>query len=84
MVQLGDEVRDAVSGFLGVAISRTEYLNGCARISVQPPVGRDGKLPEYQTFDEPQLKIIKVRKVVVTPMVAGVTGGPDRYMPRDR
>lgn len=75
-VQLGDEVEDKVSGFKGVAVSAHLYLNGCTRITVQPKIDNDGKLPAHETFDEPQLK-------VVNPAVAEegdhVTGGPEKY-----
>lgn len=81
MVKLGDQVIDSVSGFSGIAVSRTDFLNGCSRISVQPPVGKDGKLPDYATFDEPQLVLKKAGKVAVG---SRLTGGPDKYMPKAR
>lgn len=34
-IDLGDEVEDVVSGYRGIAVSRTEYLNGCAKYGVQ-------------------------------------------------
>ena len=58
-VELGDQVEDVVSGFKGIVMARTEWLNGCARIVVQPKVGKDRKMPDNACFDEPQLKIIK-------------------------
>src|ERR1700728_2195934 len=42
-VKLGDVVRDRISGFAGVATSRTEYLNGCVRWQVSPQHLHDGK-----------------------------------------
>jgi hypothetical protein len=63
-VQLGDEVQCVVTGFRGVAIAISEYLHGCRRVSVQPPVGSDGKVPESYDIDEPALKITKKGKVV--------------------
>lgn len=62
-VKLGDEVRDRVTGFRGVVTSVTLFLNGCTRCGVQPPVGKDGKIPDNCGFDEPQLEILKVGKV---------------------
>jgi len=58
-VYLGDEVRDEVTGFHGVAIARTEWLHGCVRITVQPKVDKNGKFIEPVTFDEPQLIVLK-------------------------
>jgi len=57
-IELGSGVVDRITGFKGVATSRTIYLSGCARIGVQPLVDKDGKLPESQFFDEIQLDVI--------------------------
>ena len=62
-LKLGDEVRDTVTGFRGIAIAKTEYLHGCARIAVQPRVDKDGKVPDSCTFDEPQLELIEKQRV---------------------
>ena len=81
MITLGDEAKDTVTGFTGVVVSRTDYLNGCTRICLQPPIGADGKLPQYETFDEPQLRVVTAQKV---PRGPTHTGGPDKFMPRPR
>lgn len=39
-VQLGDKARDTVSGFAGVCVARTEWLNGCWRMTLPPPACR--------------------------------------------
>lgn len=81
MINLGDEVIDKVTGFTGIATARHTYLNGCARISVQPKVTDDMKLPESCTFDEPQLE---VRTQNVVRPSNNNTGGPEKYMPKER
>lgn len=67
-VQLGDRVKDKVSGLTGIATSVTIWLHGCVRVGVQPE-GRtkDGKPRESFHFDEPQLEVMK--KGVHTPAV---------------
>ena len=80
-IALGDKVKDTISGFIGVAVSFHDYLNGCRRISIQPPITKDKKLPEAATFDEPQLEIVKPKKV---PKGSTKTGGPDKYMDEGR
>lgn len=62
-VQLGDEVEDAVSGMRGIVVARTEWLNGCLRATVQPPMGEDKKLPSSESFDHEQLNVITAKKV---------------------
>ena len=81
MVKLGDEVKDKVSGFKGVVVSEHNYLNGCQRLSVQPKVTKEGKLPNSQTFDEPQLELIKKKKIAQGSRFAG---GPTKFMDEGR
>lgn len=57
-IKLGQEVQDKVSGFYGIATTRTEFLQGCFRVEVQPHVDKEGKMQELQCFDEPQLEVI--------------------------
>lgn len=80
-IALGDEVKDKISGFRGIAVARYSYLHGCERISVQPKIDKQGKLPESRTFDEPQLMIIKNN---LAKRGKGDRGGPAPYMPKPR
>lgn len=75
-ITLGDMVKDTVSGFYGIAVARHTYLNGCARITVQPCIDKDGKLPDAPTFDEPQLVILPEKGVE---QGDHSTGGPEKY-----
>lgn len=85
MINLGSKVKDVVSGFTGIAISKHSYLNGCDRFSIQPSVDKDGKLPECETFDEPDLEVIEeVVKAGHIEMIEKEKGGPERYMPKRR
>jgi hypothetical protein len=72
-VQLGDECRDTISGFSGVCVARTEWLNGCWRITLQPQALDNGKLLPNETFDEFQ---IEVTKRGAAPVGSKDTGGP--------
>lgn len=59
MINLGDKVRDPITGFYGIAICRCNYLQGCDRIAIQAPVKKNEEPIGWQYFDEPQLKIVK-------------------------
>jgi len=74
-IKLGRLVRDKVTGFEGIAVARTTYLQGCDRIELQPKVGKDGKLDEPQAFDEPVLETIGAG---ILPEEAEPPGGPHR------
>lgn len=75
MIELGDKVKDTISGFVGVAIGRTQWIYGCDRIIVQPLVGKDGKMGENASFDEPSLTVVSKKKVKVPKLKK--TGGFD-------
>lgn len=73
-VQLGDEALDTVSGFRGVCVARTEWLNGCWRMTLQPrALDKDGKPMEAQTFDDFQLEVTGPK---AQPAGSKTTGGP--------
>lgn len=58
MIKLGDEVKDKVTGFKGIATSRVEYLNGCVQFCVEPKLDKDGKKVKYEYIDQGQLERI--------------------------
>jgi hypothetical protein len=71
MIELGSKARDTVTGFTGIVVASHKYLHGCMRYSLQPPIGKDGKLPDQQTFDEPQLRVISTPKQRARPAGPG-------------
>lgn len=50
-IVLGLTYRDRVSGFVGVAFCRTDYMNGTIQIGVNPGVDDKGKLQDREFFD---------------------------------
>lgn len=75
-IQLGDLVRDTVSGFKGIAVGRTTWMFGCDRITVHPQgLTKEGKTFETMSFDEPSLEVLKKAKKKDVPE-NHTTGGP--------
>ncbi|HEX7111391.1 MAG TPA: hypothetical protein VF216_03030 [Mizugakiibacter sp.] len=58
MVELGNEVKDVVTGFEGIATAKVEYLNGCVQFCVTPQVGADNKMPDGVYIDHQRLAYI--------------------------
>lgn len=58
-VRTGDEARDEITGFRGVVVAVTTWLNGCERVTIQPKKLHEGKPVETQTFDVEQLVVVK-------------------------
>ena len=63
MAELGDQVKDRVTGLKGIAVAVTTWISGCNRITIQPPVDKDGKPPENYTVDEDMIEVIKKNKL---------------------
>ena len=67
MIKLGDKVKDKVTGFMGIATSKVEYLNGCIQFYVAPKMKpKDNKMPDGNYIDQQQLEVVgkkvKVKK----------------------
>jgi hypothetical protein len=59
MIELGQEVKDKVTGFTGIAISKVIYLNGCVQFCVKPrKTKKDGDMPDGHYIDVEQLEVV--------------------------
>ena len=71
--KLGSHGRHTISGFEGVIIGKTEWMNGCVRYGIQPTRLHDGKPIEAEWFDSEEIeKVAKKAK----PRSTQKTGGP--------
>ena len=80
VAQLGDRVRDPITGFEGICVSVTQYMSGCERIGVlSQKLDKDGKPQDWHHFDNVKLKIVRRKAFKVhepeKPYVEK-TGGP--------
>lgn len=74
-ITLGSEVKDTITGFTGIAVARDEWINGCVRYGIQPPMTKDDKeIPIVCWIDEKQIKVIKD----ATLKPKRVSGGPQQ------
>lgn len=74
-VQLGDRVKDPITGYTGIAVAITTWLNGCIRIGVQPEkLDKQGKIEDALNFDQSQL--VMVKKGVHKPLILGLQQAP--------
>lgn len=70
---LGEEYRDKITGFTGVATGVTFWLYACERVALQgKALTKDGTVSEAQWFDAPGVEHVETE---TTPKVAK-TGGP--------
>lgn len=64
-IELGDRVKDKITGFTGIVVCVSKWLNGCVRLVVQPEKLDKGRVGMSETFDEEQLDMVH-KKVIVT------------------
>lgn len=79
-LEFGDTAKDRITGFKGVVIGWTTYISGCSQVLLQPPVGKDGKRPEGEWFDEQRLERVAGTKRIV--LANERTPGFDRPAPK--
>lgn len=72
-LNLGDKVKDKITGLTGIVTCQSRWLNGCIRYAVQPEKLKDGVPADLQHLDEQQLERVKSGAVKIQ---QADTGGP--------
>jgi len=75
---LGDELLDTITGFQGICTARHQWIHNCNTYSLQHQKLKDGKPIERETFDEPQLKIVKKEVIKSKRNTGGPTDAPSQ------
>ena len=70
-IQLGDKVRCRLTGFTGIAVAKTEFINGCVQWSILTKVDKSNKMPEEVGVDEQSLEIITPKKRAIKKKESG-------------
>lgn len=60
-IELGDKVKDLITGFEGIAVAKTEFINGCVQFSVAKQL-KKGEIGE-PCIDSKSLRIVKKKAV---------------------
>lgn len=79
-IQLGDTIKDMITGFEGVAIAETRWLNGCRRWAILSRELKDGVPLEMQWVDTDQCAFVKEADPTIAEMDKALStvepGGP--------
>jgi hypothetical protein len=70
-IELGDEAKDTITGYKGVVVAFTTWLNKCRRLTLQSRELKDGKPIDVQVFDIEQLQLVKKGKQPEKPYTGG-------------
>jgi hypothetical protein len=73
--QLGNKIKDLVSGAVGITTGRIQYINGCVQYNIQQPVDKDGKQPDSFYYDQNQLEFVD--EGIADKVKSNVAGSPD-------
>jgi len=69
-IDLGDEVRDVVTGFVGVATGCVFYLTGCTQFLLTPAVSDTNTASDGRWFDSDRVVVLKKNAVKLATKVA--------------
>ncbi len=75
---LGDTAKDDITGYEGVVVALTHYITGCTHCSLQAKITKEGKVPEWENFDDKRMTLVKAAK---PEKVAKPVSGPPRHKP---
>lgn len=76
-IKLGDNVKDRITGFKGIALARAEYLAGCVRILIQPEgLDEKGEARESDWIDEGLVVLVKENGEKKAPATGGPANAP--------
>jgi len=80
--QLGETLKDKITGIEGVAMVRANYYTGCIHYGIQPKLNKNGSLEDWIWLDETRL--VKTKKKIIeigNRSVERLTSGPDQCGP---
>lgn len=66
-VGLGARVKDTLTGFHGIVISRVEYLTGCNQVFILPESEKPNELKDGHWFDIERVQLIHEKAVDIVP-----------------
>lgn len=68
--QLGDKVKDEITGFEGIVTGACHYISGCDQYLLQPKVKEDGTKVDGCWFDVDRLVVLEEQVFERRPVVA--------------
>jgi hypothetical protein len=56
--RIGQRLRDKVTGFEGIVTAYIQHITGCDTYALTPPVDKDGKTRDSNSFDDSRLVLL--------------------------
>lgn len=70
-IELGQTVRDVITGHSGIVTGRCSYITGCNQVLVQPRLKADGDFVEPRWLDEDRAELLDVPTFELHPVNPG-------------
>lgn len=64
MINLGDRVKDRITGFMGIITAECKYLNGCVSFQIRPEGLHEEELIKSEWIDEKQLVLMEMERSI--------------------
>ncbi len=78
-VNLGDKVKDKITGYQGTVIAKTEWMNGCHRVIVQAEgLKEDGNAKDSHHCDVQQIELLEESELPKSKAAGGPRPNPSR------
>lgn len=74
--ELGEILKDKITGFKGVVMGRTEYFTDCDHYGLCSQELKDGKPIDWEWFDDTRLVKVGGKKIEKEPREKKRTSGP--------
>lgn len=58
MIELGDRAKCKITGFMGIVVGKSQWINGCTTTGIKSEVLKDGITLDIQWFDDPQIEMV--------------------------
>lgn len=70
-IEMGDKVKDTLSGFTGVVLARSEHMTGCNQLYILPVSDKDNDMKDGHWFDVERIEKLKAAVIEVKPRLTG-------------
>ena len=78
--EIGDQVKDIVTGFIGVIMARSQYYTGCNDYGLLcPKLDDQGNPKKWEWFDERRLELQGKKRIQL--LTSKPSSGPHPYAP---
>ena len=74
---LGDRLKDDLTGFEGICVYRTQWITNCNVYGLRPAsLDKDGNPRKTNQFDEPHISVVEEKAAPVENKTGGPTDSP--------